>query len=117
MRFTEEEKLTISAEDERTGVKTVCATYDISDQTYRDWRYRALGIKPRKHLSSAKRLRVLKKKARGRRMNISESFRVGANARASSNLNERGGSSGTWMPANSQWAVTLRRGQRQPCST
>jgi transposase-like protein len=60
MRFTEEEKLTIMAEGEKTGVKTVCAKYAISDQTYRDWRYKALGIKPRKHLSSAKRLRVLR---------------------------------------------------------
>jgi transposase-like protein len=35
MRFTEEEKLTILAEGEKTGVKTVCAKYDISDQAYR----------------------------------------------------------------------------------
>ena len=60
MRFTEEEKLTIIAEGQKTGVKTVCAKYDISDQTYRDWRYKTLGIKPRKHLFSAKRLRVLR---------------------------------------------------------
>ena len=30
MPFTEEEKLTIIAEGEKTGVKTVCAKYDIS---------------------------------------------------------------------------------------
>jgi transposase-like protein len=60
MRFTEEEKLTIIAEGEKTGVKIVCAKYDIGDQTYRKWRHKALGIKPRKHLSSAKRLRVLR---------------------------------------------------------
>jgi transposase-like protein len=41
MRFTEEEKLTIIAEGENTGVKTVCAKYDIGDQTYRNWRYEA----------------------------------------------------------------------------
>jgi transposase-like protein len=60
MRFTEEEKLTIIAEGEKNGVRAVCGKYGISDQTYRDWRYEALGIKPRKHLSSAKRLRVLR---------------------------------------------------------
>ena len=59
MRFNEEEKLTIIAEGQKAGVRAICAKYDISDQTYRDWRYKTLGIKPRKHLSSAKRLRVL----------------------------------------------------------
>jgi hypothetical protein len=59
-RFSEKEKLAIVKEGEKTGVKIVCAKYDISDQTYRDWRYKALGIKPRKHISSAKRLRVLR---------------------------------------------------------
>jgi len=34
MRFTEEEKLTILAEGEKTGVKTVCAKYDINTQSY-----------------------------------------------------------------------------------
>jgi transposase-like protein len=59
-RFSEKEKLTIIAEGEKSGVKTVCAKYDISDRTYRKWRYKAQGIKPRKPLSSAKRLRVLR---------------------------------------------------------
>jgi transposase-like protein len=31
MRFTEEEKLTILAEGEKTGVKTVCAKYGVHD--------------------------------------------------------------------------------------
>jgi transposase-like protein len=59
-RFSEKEKLTIIAEGEKSGVKSVCAKYDISDQIYRKWRYKAVKIKPRKHLSSAKRLRVLR---------------------------------------------------------
>jgi transposase-like protein len=59
-RFSEKEKLTIISEGEKSGVKTVCAKYDISDQTYREWRYKALKIKSRKHLSSAKRLRVVR---------------------------------------------------------
>jgi transposase-like protein len=60
MRFTDEEKLAIIKEGEKTGVKAVCAKYDICDETYRRWRYNALKIKPRKYLSSAKRLRVLR---------------------------------------------------------
>jgi transposase-like protein len=60
MRFTKEEKLTIIAEGQKIGVKTVSAKYDISDETYRRWRYKAQAIKPRKHLSTAKRLRILR---------------------------------------------------------
>jgi transposase-like protein len=60
MRFTEEEKLTILAEGEKTGVKTVCAKYDISDQAYREWRYKARGIQPKKHHSPEERLKALK---------------------------------------------------------
>jgi transposase-like protein len=38
----------------------VCTKYGFSDQTYRVWRYKIRGIQPRKHLSSEKRLRVLR---------------------------------------------------------
>jgi hypothetical protein len=58
--FSEKEKLAILEEGEKNGVKAVRAKYDISDQTYRKWRYKVLGIKPRGYLSSAKRLRVLR---------------------------------------------------------
>ena len=64
MRFTEEEKLTIVAEGEKTGVKSVCAKYDISDQTYRVWRYKAHGLKPRKHFSLKKKLKILEEGVR-----------------------------------------------------
>jgi transposase-like protein len=60
MRFSEEEKLTIIAEGEKNGVRAVCAKYGISDDTYRRWRYKALGIRPKRHFSLEKRLRVLK---------------------------------------------------------
>ena len=60
----EEEKLTIIAEGEKAGVRIVCAKYDISDQTYRDWRYKAQGIKPRKHFSLKKKLKILEEGAR-----------------------------------------------------
>jgi transposase-like protein len=60
MRFTEEEKLTIIGEGEKTGVKTVCAKYDISDQAYREWRYKARGIQPKKHHSPEERPKALK---------------------------------------------------------
>jgi transposase-like protein len=60
MRFTEEEKLTILKEGGKVGASAVCANYGIGDQTYRRWRYKALGIKPKNYLSSAKRLRVLR---------------------------------------------------------
>ncbi len=63
-RFTEDKKLAIVKEGEKTGVKTVCAKYDISDQTYRDWRYKAQGIKPRKHFSLKKKLKILEEGAR-----------------------------------------------------
>ena len=47
-------------EGEKTGVKTVCAKYDISDQAYREWRYKARGIQPKKHHSPEERLKALK---------------------------------------------------------
>ena len=64
MRFTEEEKLTIIAEGEKTDAKIVCAKYDIHEETYRRWRYKAQGIKPRKHFSLKKKLKILEEGAR-----------------------------------------------------
>jgi transposase-like protein len=64
MRFTKEEKLTTIAEGQKIGVKTVSAKYDISDETYRHWRYKAEGIKPRKHFSLKKKLRILEEGVR-----------------------------------------------------
>src|SRR5215831_6369482 len=58
-RFSEEEKLAIVKEGEKNGVKAVCAKYGINDATYRRWRYRALGIQPRRRFSLEQRLRVL----------------------------------------------------------
>jgi transposase-like protein len=46
-RFNEEQKLAIVKEGEKTGVETVCAKYGISDQSYRNWRYKVLGIRRR----------------------------------------------------------------------
>ena len=59
-RFSEEEKLAIVKEGEKNGVKAVCAKYGINDATYRRWRYKALGIQPRRRFSLEQRLRVLK---------------------------------------------------------
>ena len=64
MRFAEEERLIIIAEGEKNGVRAVCAKYGISDQTYRLWRYRAQGTKPRKHFSLKKKLKILEEGAR-----------------------------------------------------
>ena len=59
-RFSEEEKLAIVKEGEKNGVKAVCAKYGINDATYRRWRYKALGIQPRRRFSLEQRLQVLK---------------------------------------------------------
>ena len=64
MRFTEEEKLKIIAEGQKAGVKAICAKYDVSDQTYRAWRYKAQGIKPRKLFSLKKKLKILEEGVR-----------------------------------------------------
>jgi transposase-like protein len=40
--FSEKEKLAILNEGEKNGVAAVCAKYGISDQSYRNWRYKAL---------------------------------------------------------------------------
>jgi transposase-like protein len=58
-RFSKKEKLAIVKEGEKTGVEAVCAKYDISDQSYRLWRYKALGIQPKKQLSCTEKLRIL----------------------------------------------------------
>src|SRR5689334_4849139 len=58
-RFSEKEKLAIVKEGEKTGVEAVCAKYDITDQSYRFWRYKALGIRPKKQLSRTEKLRIL----------------------------------------------------------
>jgi transposase-like protein len=63
-RFSGKQKLAILKESEKTGVKTVCAKYKISGQTYRGWRYKAQGIKPRKHFSLKKKLKILEEGAR-----------------------------------------------------
>jgi Transposase len=61
-RFSGKQKLAILKESEKTGVKTVCAKYKISGQTYRGWRYKG----PRDQASEAL---LLKKEAQdsGRR--------------------------------------------------
>jgi len=48
-RFSEEEKLAIVKEAEKTSVKAVCAKYGISTESYRLWRYKIRGIQPRKY--------------------------------------------------------------------
>jgi transposase-like protein len=58
-RFNEEQKLAIVKEGEKTGVEAVCVKYDISDQSYRNWRYKALGIQPKNQQSRTKKLRIL----------------------------------------------------------
>ena len=60
-RFTQEEKLAILKEGEKNGVKAVCAKYGVNDQT---WRYKAHGIRPRKHFSSKNKLKILEEGAR-----------------------------------------------------
>jgi transposase-like protein len=57
-RFTQEERLTILEDGERNGVKAVCAKYDISDQSYQLWRYKANRIKPQKQRSPKEKLRI-----------------------------------------------------------
>jgi transposase-like protein len=46
--LVKKKKLAIVKEGEKTGVEAVCAKYDITDQSYRFWRYKALGIGPKK---------------------------------------------------------------------
>jgi transposase-like protein len=58
-RFTQEEKLAIVKEGEKNGLNAVCAKYGISDQSYRLWRYKAYGIRPKKQLSSQEKLKIL----------------------------------------------------------
>jgi transposase-like protein len=57
--FTNQQKFAIVKEGEKTGVEAVCAKYDISDQSYRLWRYKALGIQSKKQLSCTEKLRIL----------------------------------------------------------
>jgi len=58
-RFSEKEKLAIFKEGKKNGVKAACAKYDISDQAYRVWRYKAAGIQPRKQFSIEKKSQIL----------------------------------------------------------
>jgi hypothetical protein len=51
--------LAILKEGEKNGFKAVCAKYDTSTQSYRLWRYKAEGTKPRKHLPVEKKLQIL----------------------------------------------------------
>src|SRR5215469_10022888 len=60
-RFTQEEKLAILKEGEKNGVKAVCAKYGVSDQTRR---YKAHGIRSRKHFSLKNKLKILEEGAR-----------------------------------------------------
>ena len=76
MRFTEEEKLTIIAEGEKNGVRAVCARYGISDQIYRIWRYKAQGIKPRKHFSLKKKMKILEEVARDGTARTCAAYRI-----------------------------------------
>jgi hypothetical protein len=56
--------LAILEEAENVDVNEVCAKYEISAQTYRVWRYKASGIKPRKHFSPEKKRKIFKEGAR-----------------------------------------------------
>jgi transposase-like protein len=58
-RFSEKEKLAILNEGEKNGVKAVRAKYDINDQSYRLWRYKTHGIKPKKQRSRTEKLRII----------------------------------------------------------
>jgi transposase-like protein len=60
-RFSEKEKLAILKEGEGNGVNAVCAQYGMSDQT---WRYKAHGVRPRKHFSLKNKLKILEEGAR-----------------------------------------------------
>lgn len=57
--LVKKKKLAIVKEGEKTGVEAVCAKYDITDQSYRFWRYKALGIRPKTQLSLTEKLRIL----------------------------------------------------------
>lgn len=57
--LVKKKKLAIVKEGEKTGVEAVCAKYDITDQSYRFWRYKTLGIRPKKQLSLTEKLRIL----------------------------------------------------------
>jgi transposase-like protein len=58
-RFSEKQKLAILKEGEKTSVEAVCAKYGISDQTYRLWRYKAVGIQSRKQFSEEEKRQIL----------------------------------------------------------
>jgi transposase-like protein len=60
-RFSEKEKLAILKEGEGNGVNAVCAKYGMSDQTLR---YKAHGVRPRKHFSLKNNLKILEEGAR-----------------------------------------------------
>ena len=64
-RFSEKEKLARLKEGKKSGVKAVCAKCDISDQTYRLWRYRA---RRRMKGGFAVSVRVCTKSRLGRRL-------------------------------------------------
>jgi len=58
-RFSEKERLAIVKEGEKNDIEAVCAKYDISHQSYRLWRYKANGIKPKKQRSRTEKLCIL----------------------------------------------------------
>jgi transposase-like protein len=57
--FSHETELAIVQEGEEKGVKAVCAKYGVGYQTYRDWRFKARGIRPRKRFSLGEKLQIL----------------------------------------------------------
>jgi transposase-like protein len=59
-RFTQQEKLAILKEGEKTGVKAVCGKYGVSQGAYRFWKYKARGIEPRRRFSEEEKLAILR---------------------------------------------------------
>ena len=58
-QHTQKERLAIVKEGEKVGIEAVCAKYGISTQSYRTWRYKINGIKPKKQRSRKEKLRIL----------------------------------------------------------
>ena len=59
--YSQEERVAILKEGEKTSFNAVRAKYNISPQTYRRWRYMARGIKPKpaRHFPDRRKLQIL----------------------------------------------------------
>jgi transposase-like protein len=75
-RFTDEEKLVIVEEGERTSVKAVCEKYGFCPKSYRLWRYKVRGIQPRRHFSVEEKLRILEDGCQNGVLKVCAAYRI-----------------------------------------